>query len=140
MESINVSFNDFKDFATFSNEQEILNSTEEVEMQVSKETGSNTAVTIHVHTILESFATLSAIATPPETELETPEILPRELADQVTREPSSRVWKNHPLDEIVGGVYKGRCTRDKQKLNYLEMLRYVCTLLKLNPRLLKRPC
>ena len=34
--------------------------------------------------------------------------------------------KNHLFDEVIRELDEGRCTRDKQKVNYHELIRYVC--------------
>ena len=95
MESANVTFDDFKNFAEYFKESKILNFTEEAEVQESKETGSNTIAPLTNNFFPKSLATPPktpvTILTPLEIELGTLKTPHRELDEHVTREPSARV-------------------------------------------------
>lgn len=52
------------------------------------------------------------------TEQSKPETKIYNVADSITKEPSPKIKKNHPVEEIIGGIYDGIRTRDKLKQNY----------------------
>ncbi|KAI3454250.1 hypothetical protein Pfo_010913 [Paulownia fortunei] len=52
----------------------------------------------------------------------------------VQKEPSIRVQKNHHTNQIIGSFTEGMQTRDKPKVSYKDMVRYVCFTSLIEPK------
>lgn len=46
--------------------------------------------------------------------------------------------KNHPIDEVIGGLNDGRRTRENQRINYREILSLVCYTPQFEPKNVKK--
>ena len=49
-----------------------------------------------------------------------------DIIDPVIRDPPTRIQRNHPAENIIGEINDGRKIREKTRLNYWDMVRYVC--------------
>ena len=69
-----------------------------------------------------------------ETELEDERF---DITESIIKDPPSRIQRNHPTRNIIGEVDEGRKTRDKIRLNYRDMVRYVCYTSCIKPKNVK---
>ena len=60
-----------------------------------------------------------------------------DITDQTTRNPSTRIQKNYPTENIIGDLNEGMKTRDKPKRNYHDMVRFVCYTSSIEPKNVK---
>ena len=49
-----------------------------------------------------------------------------DITDPIIRDLPTRIQRNHPVENIIGEIDDGRKTREKTRLNYRDMVRYVC--------------
>ena len=112
IQSVNVVVDDFQEVVRMTPDDEIL-SDEGIEDQEDEKQSVEDSVT-------------NSVATSTETGSSKTEAEAFDIADPITREPPSRIKKNHPVEEIIGSIDDGICTREKPKLNYRDMVRYVC--------------
>ena len=57
-----------------------------------------------------------------------------DAADHISKEPSSRIKRTHLAEEVIGRIEEGIRTKDKPRINYREMLRYVCYTSPIEPK------
>ena len=60
-----------------------------------------------------------------------------DITEPVVKDPPSRIQRNHPSENIIGDIDEGRKTRDKIRLNYQDMVRYVCYTSCIEPKNVK---
>ena len=126
MESINVVVDDLTDVAGPPSEGNAIDFTDELEKQFQ-----NFAITPSVATKTESESeTESSIEATSVTE-------PVDITNQTTRDPPTRIQKNHPTKNIIGGLNEGMRIRDKPKRNYHDMVRFVCYTSSIEPKNVK---
>ena len=61
-----------------------------------------------------------------------------DITDQTTKDPSTRIQKNHPTENIIGDLNERMRTRDKPKRNYHDMVRFVCYTSSIEPKNVKK--
>ena len=126
MESINVVVDDLIDVAGPSSEGDAVDLIDEVKKQFQ-----NSTVTLSVATETEFESEIeSSIETTSTTK-------PVDITDQTTRDPPTRIQKNHPTENIIGDLNEGMRTRDKPKRNYHDMVRFVCYTSSIEPKNVK---
>ena len=77
------------------------------------------------------------VGTSSETQMPDQEEEVLDAANQITREPSSKIKRNHLVEEVIGIIDEGIRTRDKPRINYREMVRYVCYTSPIEPKNVK---
>ena len=60
-----------------------------------------------------------------------------DITESIIKDPPLRIQRNHPTRNIIGEVDEGRKTRDKIRLNYRDMVRYICYTSCIEPKNVK---
>ena len=111
MESTNVVFDDYNDFTGVSKEDEIISLIKEVRNQMQNE---NENVTCDVATQLVSDIATTSATIPEVTYSETDsenDIF--DITGPIIRDPSTKIKKNHPIENIICEPTKSRKIRER---------------------------
>ena len=63
---------------------------------------------------------------------------PVDIIDQTTRDPPTRIQKNHPTENIISDLNEGMKIKDKPKRNYHDMIRFVYNTSSIEPKNVKK--
>ena len=134
MKTINVVIDDFNELAWVSEEDKSVSLIENVENQMQKDNVTPAVTTQLLLDIATTFETKLAITTTVAIE---PKIDIFNITDLVMRDPLTRIQKNHPIGNIIGDLTKGIRIRNRSRINYQDMVRYVCYTSSFEPKNVK---
>ena len=126
MESANVVFDDTKDFSEFSTEKEI-------EEFIDKTLMSTPTPVVVADRLSDSSEPKPDIATSDSDDTTDDQVHSSSheiITDNIQREPSTRVKKNHPADLILGNLDESMVTRRR----YVNLVQYMCFTSSIEPK------